>query len=237
MKLVLRSLYFIISLILISCSGEDIQNSTDDDPKTQKPVNKAPSSPKLILPENNLACTYSTMTFEWEQSTDPEGENVHYEFELSEKENFEDLIETVETSNTSVSLDLEKGTSYYWRVLSLDEDGNESDHDEIRSFFTEPSLTYNSIPQNPNSENPLNNTTVDKDLSLLEWISTDQDGDSLTFDVYFGIANPPPLIKENIKENSIKINLNEVTTYYWQIIAKDAQGAKAVGPVWKFNVN
>ena len=237
MKIAVRSLCFIISLILISCSEEDIQNSTDDDPGTGKPINKAPSSPKLISPENNLACTYSTMTFEWEESTDPEGDNVHYKFELSVKENFDDLIETVETNNTSVSLDLEKGTSYYWRVLSIDEEGIESDHDEIRSFFTEPSLTYNSIPQNPNAENPLNNATVDKNLSLLEWSSTDEDGDSLTFDVYFGIAYPPPLIKENIEETSIEISLNEVTTYYWQIIAKDTHGAKAIGPIWKFNVN
>jgi len=237
MKLPLRSFYIIISLILISCSGEEVQDPTDDDPGTGKPMNKAPSPPKLILPQNDQACTYSTMTFEWEPSTDPEGTDVSYEFEVSEKQDFIELYETINTYNTFVSLDLEKGSTYYWRVLSIDEDGNESHHFEIRSFFTEPSLTYNSIPQNPNSENPLNNTTVGQSLSELEWTSKDEDGDALAFDVYFGTTNPPQLVQENLEETSFLVDLSTSTTYYWQIIAKDTRGAKAIGPIWKFNVN
>lgn len=235
MKLPLRVFYIIISLILISCSGEEALDPTDD--ITGKPINKAPSPPKLKFPQNDQACTYSTMTFEWESSTDPEGTNVSYEFEVSEKQDFVELYETVNTNNTFVSLDLEKGSTYYWRVLSLDAEGNKSDHFEIRSFFTEPSLTYNSIPQNPNSEKPLNNTTVDKSLTELEWASIDQDGDTLAYDVYFGTTNPPLLVQENLEETSFEVGLSEATTYYWQIIAKDTRGAKAIGPIWKFNVN
>jgi len=237
MKLPLRSYYIIISLILISCSGDEVPDPTEDDRGTGKNINKAPSAPKLIFPQNDQACTYSTLTFEWESSTDPEGADVSYEFEVSKKQDFVELYETVETNNTFVSLDLEKGTTYYWRVLSKDEEGNKSHHLEIRSFFTEPSLTYNSIPQNPNSESPLNNTTVVQSLSELEWKSIDEDGDALTFDVYFGTTNPPQLLQENLEVTSIEVDLNEATTYYWQIIAKDTRGAKAIGPIWKFDVD
>lgn len=237
MKLPLRSFYIIISLILISCSGEETLDSTDDIPGTGKPINKAPSPPILISPQSDQACTYSSMTFEWEPSSDPEGTGVSYEFEVSEKQDFTDLYKALETNNTFVSLELEKGSTYYWRVLSKDEEGNESQHFEIRSFFTEPNLTYNSIPQNPNSENPLNNSTVDQSLSELEWTSLDEDSDVLAFDVYFGTTNPPPLVQEDLDETSFEVDLSEATTYYWQIIAKDTRGAKAIGPIWKFNIN
>lgn len=237
MKLVISCFFFITSLILISCSGEDVQKPTEEETVIEKPSNKAPSPPKLKFPENNLACTYSTMTFEWEPSTDPEGTAIRYELELAKKQSFEDLYESVKTSNAFVTLDLDKGSGYYWRVLSIDQEGKESNYSEIRSFYTEPSLTYNSIPQNPNSEIPLNNSTVDQSLSLLEWSSIDEDGDALSFDVYFGITNPPPLVMEDLKETSYEISLSEFTTYYWQIIAKDTQGAKAIGPIWKFNIH
>lgn len=233
MRLVFRFFYFIISLILISCSGD----SHDEIPEPKEPLNKAPSSPKLISPQNNLACTYSTMNFEWEPSKDPEGTNVTYELEVSQRQDFEELYKFASTSNTFVSLDLEKGSTYYWRVLSRDMEGAKSDPFEVRSFYTEPYLTYNSIPQSPNSESPLNNSTVEAATTLLEWTSTDKDEDSLKFDVYFGATNPPALVREDLEETVFEVDLSEETVYYWQIIAKDSKGAKAIGPVWKFNVN
>lgn len=231
MKLILTSFFIIISLVLISCSG------SDDDQEVEKPINKAPSAPKLISPQSDQACTFSSMTFEWEPSIDPEGTDVAYEFEVSETQDFSVLYKAIETNNTFVSLELEKGSTYYWRVLSKDEEGNESHYFEIRSFFTEPRLTYNSIPQNPNSEIPSHNSTIDQSQTKLEWTSLDEDGDVLAFDVYFGTTNPPQLVQENLDETSFEADLKEATTYYWQIIAKDTRGAKAIGPIWKFNVN
>ena len=235
MRLVLIFFCILIGLVLISCSSEDVESSPDGN--TENPINNAPSIPQLIEPENNLACTYSTVNFEWERSTDSEGDHIFYEFELSENKDFEEPFKTIKISNPSVSLELEEGKHYYWRVLSIDEEGNASDHDEIRSFFTEPSLTYNSIPNTPKLENPLDNATIDTSFSKLEWSSVDSDGDALTFDVYFGISSPPSLIKEDLEESFFEINLDNGTTYYWQIIAKDSHGAKALGPIWKFNVN
>jgi len=235
MKLILRSFYIIISLILISCSGEKPLDSTD--PGTEMPDNKAPSPPILISPEEDQACTFSSMIFEWEPSTDPEGTDVSYEFEVSKTQDFVELYAIVNTNNTFVSLDLEKGSTYYWRVLSLDDEGIKSNYFEIRSFFTEPSLTYNSIPQNPYSESPINSSTVDQSLTKLEWVSIDEDGDTLTFDVYFGTTNPPQMAQDNLEENSFEVGLSASTAYYWQIIAKDSRGAKAIGPIWHFTVN
>ena len=233
MRLVFRFFYFIISLILISCSGD----SPDEIPEPEKPLNKAPSSPNLISPQNNLACTYSTMNFEWEPSTDPEGTKVNYELEVSYRQDFEELHKFTSTSNTSVSLSLEKGSTYYWRVFSRDMEGAKSDPFEVRSFYTEPDLTYNSIPQNPNSEKPENNSTVDITTSLLEWTSTDEDGDSLKFDVYFGTTIPPPLVREDMEASSLEVDLSEETSYYWKIVAKDSKGAKAIGPIWNFSIH
>ncbi|MDR9458251.1 MAG: fibronectin type III domain-containing protein [Salegentibacter sp.] len=235
MKINFSFSYIFISLLIMACSGEKIDDPVEKEPIKEKPANKAPSAPKLLLPVANLACSFSTLNFEWETSTDPEGKEVSYKLEISESEDFKELFDQRQINHTSVSLSLEKGSTYYWKVQAIDQEGARSDYSEIRSFFTEPSLTYNSIPQNPNSETPSNNSTVDQSSVLLEWSSKDEDGDSLKFDIYFGTTEEPPLYEQDLVETSFEVNLNNGTTYFWQVVAKDDKGAGAIGPIWTFS--
>ncbi|HSD63950.1 MAG TPA: hypothetical protein VLB50_09120, partial [Ignavibacteriaceae bacterium] len=63
----------------------------------------------------------------------------------------------------------------------------------------------------------------------------DPNGDSLTYDVYFGTSNNPQLVASNQSTASFNPGqLNNSTTYYWKIVAKDNQGASTTGPVWSF---
>jgi len=69
----------------------------------------------------------------------------------------------------------------------------------------------------------------------LSWKAEDPDGDELTYDIYFGENNPPPLVEENLKESKYAVSgLKQKTTYYWKVVAKDKYGIKAESPVWKF---
>jgi hypothetical protein len=99
---------------------------------------------------------------------------------------------------------------------------------------------YESLNTPPNS--PANPIPADAEIGIstsptLNWISTDPDfGDSVVFDIYFGLLNPPEsLIAANWKFNSYHITgLDTNKTYFWKIIAKDNHSGITEGNVWQF---
>lgn len=72
---------------------------------------------------------------------------------------------------------------------------------------------------------------------ILSWKCSDPDGEKLVYDVYFGNSHNPPLYKQNLKENSLKLmGLRVGETYYWRVVAIDPTGMKRTGPLWSFKV-
>lgn len=71
---------------------------------------------------------------------------------------------------------------------------------------------------------------------ILSWQCSDPDGDSLTYDVYFGTGeNQLKKVSSNQSSTTYKPStLNHSTTYYWKIIAWDEHGESSEGPVWRF---
>src|SRR5262249_49756454 len=56
-----------------------------------------------------------------------------------------------------------------------------------------------------------------------------------TYDVAFGASSPPPQVATNQSAASFTPNgLAAGTTYYWQIVARNAAGS-TTGPVWSFS--
>ncbi len=94
----------------------------------------------------------------------------------------------------------------------------------------------NNPPNQPANPGPSNGALNQPVNSTLSWICSDPNGDPLTYDVYFGTANNPPLTASNQSNTSYSPGaLNNNTTYYWKIVAKDNQGATTAGPVWNFS--
>jgi hypothetical protein len=88
-------------------------------------------------------------------------------------------------------------------------------------------------PSNPSPSNGAIDQSTDVNLS---WTCTDPNGDPLTYDVYFGTTNNPPLVLSNISQSSYDPGtLNNQTTYYWKIVAEDNQGESTAGPIWNFS--
>ncbi|MFO7678346.1 MAG: DNRLRE domain-containing protein [Thermoplasmatota archaeon] len=120
-------------------------------------------------------------------------------------------------------------TTFYWNVSVTD--GKtivESDkyHFTTRSENNPPLIPYNENPPNESitSVNP-----------ILSWECSDPDGDTLTYDVYFGTSNPPPKIINNQSSNSYSSSAPSYdTTYYWKIVAWDEHGVSTEGPIWEF---
>jgi formylglycine-generating enzyme required for sulfatase activity len=70
---------------------------------------------------------------------------------------------------------------------------------------------------------------------IMTWTCSDPDGDSLSYDLYFGISHSPPLVHQGhpttlYLPDTLQIN----QTYYWKIVARDQHDQTTVGPVWQF---
>ena len=87
-------------------------------------------------------------------------------------------------------------------------------------------------PANPNPEDDEVDIPTNIELS---WTGGDPDGDTVSYDIYFGTTSPPPKIISNHPETSYSPGeLDNLTTYYWQIIAFDEYDASTTGPIWNF---
>ncbi len=93
----------------------------------------------------------------------------------------------------------------------------------------------NNPPDTPHSEEPPNNSENRQLNTDVSWQGDDPDGDSVTYDVYFGTTNPPPKQTSNQSATTYDPgNLASENTYYWKIISWDEYGANTEGPIWSF---
>lgn len=95
----------------------------------------------------------------------------------------------------------------------------------------------NQPPNAPTNPNPAHNTTNVAITAAVSWSGSDPENDALTYEVRFGTTNPPPtaVTSQNGTTYDPPGNLANSTTYYWQIVAKDAaHPSGTAGPVWSF---
>jgi hypothetical protein len=93
----------------------------------------------------------------------------------------------------------------------------------------------NQPPYAPSSPSPANGTTGVSVTADLSWTGGDPDGDSVTYDVYFGTSSSPPKVVGNQTGTSYDPGtMSYSTLYYWKIVAWDEHGAKTSGPKWHF---
>jgi len=137
--------------------------------------------------------------------------------------------------------------TYYWQIVVTDHSGD-STTGPVWHFKTEGfgSNTYPNLPSNPDPEDGETDVDLNYDLS---WDGGDSDsGDTVTYDVYFGLdtrsgpESPDPPYYDTIgpfdyDDTPISYNLpkfNYNTLYFWKIVAEDDHGASTPGPVWDF---
>jgi len=115
------------------------------------------------------------------------------------------------------------------------------DNDDAYSTedFVTVNVYNNNPPYEPSNPNPTDGATgvdVNADLS---WTGGDPDpGDTVTYDVYFGV-DPTPDSNElvSIKQSSTMYDpgsLDINVKYYWRIVAWDNHGASSWGGTWQF---
>ncbi|GAH05725.1 unnamed protein product, partial [marine sediment metagenome] len=69
------------------------------------------------------------------------------------------------------------------------------------------------------------------------WSCSDPEGDAITYDVYLDANNGTTLVSEGQTDMVYSpIGLSYGTTYYWKIVAKDANDNESTSEVWNFTV-
>jgi len=215
-----KYIYFLIlSASLVSCGGGG------DTPPT--PVNHAPTTPSLSYPSANLLCIDNVITFQWNASTDSDGDVITYQVQVATDNAFTQIEHTLPVSTTSTSITLTKGTAYYWRVKATDSKNSSSDYSAVNSFYTEGVGTVNHLPFLPELVAPTMGAIEHTPTSTLQWTATDDTSDTLTFDVYLGTANPPTTaVATDLTTNSFTATVSGTSTYYWKVVVKDDKGGK-----------
>lgn len=230
-----KLMYLLItSFFLGSCGG----GGGDDPPPPPPPVNKAPTTPTLVEPTNNLLCIDNTVFFQWNSATDPEGDAITYQIQVATDNQFTQIVQTLTGSSTTRSISLEKGIAYYWRVKATDNKSASSSYSSTFQFYTEGEGISNHLPFTPVLVKPALNNVEQGATTSLEWTASDVDSDPLIFDVYLGINNPPStIISENQTGTTYSASLTASTNYYWKIVVKDDKGGKTIGQVWNFKTD
>lgn len=223
-----------IGTLLLSCGG------SGTDKPTPPPVaeNKAPLVPTLVYPSANLLCIENAINFQWNASTDPDGDAVSYQIQIAKDNLFTQIVQSISNSSTSRDISLEKGVAYYWRVNAKDSKNLSSDYSSVYSFYTEGEGLSNYLPFSPEIVSPTLNTIVQEASATLEWSASDVDNDPLTYDVYFGTDNPPTAaVSTNQTANTVTVDVNSESNYYWKVVVKDDKGGQTIGQVWNFKTD
>ncbi|WP_431243662.1 hypothetical protein ACQ9BO_03600 [Flavobacterium sp. P21] len=222
----------LISALFISCGGGS------DDPDTPA-VNVAPSVPVLTSPADNKLCQDNTVSFQWNKSTDENKDAITYQIQVAKDNAFTQIEKTFDGADNVTSFVLSKNTAYYWRIKATDAKGLASAYSSIFKFYTSGDAVVNHLPFAPELVAPVLNTALSTTTATLKWTASDVDtADALTYDVYFGTANPPTSkISENKASNTIDVTVEPAKQYFWKVVVKDGKGGETVGQVWKFKTN
>lgn len=156
----------VISITLGSCGG-----GASDSPEPTPPpaANKVPTIPTLVAPTNNKLCIDNSISFQWNSSTDPDGDAITYQIQVAKDNQFSQIAHTLSGSATNQSISLEKGVAYYWKVKAIDSKNLASDYSSTFQCYTEGVGEINHLPFTPALVKPDLNSVVQTANTTLEW--------------------------------------------------------------------
>lgn len=217
------------SILLSSCGGGSGTPPT--------PINTAPTTPALTSPGDSQLCVEDPVVFQWNTSSDKEGDPITYLLQIASDSQFKTNLQSLTSSATSYSITLDKAKAYYWRVKASDNKNNASAYSSVFKLYTEGIGIVNYLPFAPELVNPKMNAAVTTPTVNLQWSATDVDaGDILSYQLYIDTVNPPiNKITPDLTSPSFNFSPSPLTSYYWYVIVKDNKGGQTIGQVWKFS--
>ncbi|MFH1733217.1 MAG: hypothetical protein ABIE92_00795, partial [bacterium] len=221
-----QGLIFIIAVVgmfyLASCGSSGTE-----------PVNHNPNAPYNPAPANGAVSVALDAILNW-TCTDPDGDALVYTVYFGESSSNPPLVSSGQSASSYVPDDpLTYGTTYYWKIRAKDpQDGVANG--PVWSFETISTGTPDP-PNPPANPSPVNGAAFVETSPSLTWTCSDPNGDDITYDIYFGTSNDPPLIAEGISAPVYNLlGLSASQQYYWKIVATDITSLSTIGPIWNF---
>ncbi len=191
--------------------------------------NSAPSIPSVPVPQDMTGNVSVTPIMSW-YASDIDGNLSEYDLYLGTTPNPPLVAAGLSFANYVPDPPLAPLTTHYWRVVARDDGGLETPGPTW--VFT--TRSSNTPPFPPQSPRPLNGESGVPINTTLSWLSGDLDNDELVYDVYFGTADPPPLVADDQSGMSYDPGpLALGTQYYWRVVANDLS-SETSGPTWTF---
>ena len=197
----------------------------------------APNHPPVfsnVYPQNGAVNRPLNLILQW-HAEDVDGDDVSYDLYFGTSENLVLLKGNTKDEfyqfGISGNINLDYNTTYYWKVVARDGRGGRVDTGLMR-FTTQLEENENPVV---NYLWPPDGAQISSYSVTLQWNANDPNGDTISYDIYFGDNPNPPLFVSNHSGRSYKINgLLPNKTYYWKIVAKDSRGGITYGDVWSF---
>lgn len=187
-------------------------------------------SPSLLFPPNNSNGFGRSVELRFSKVF----EAIRYEVQVSNDENFSNIVFAKEVNDTLLSVELEQAsTKYYWRVkaISLTEQSDWSEAWNFTSaanFYEKPILLQ---PTNGNLKTPRQPTFV--------WTKSNQALYKLQIWTNEKAQGNPIIEIGNITDTTYKlsVNLDLQTTYYWRVMAYSGYVNSGWSEMYMFNVS
>ena len=221
MKNVILKSFFILCLILTSCSQSEYV--------TREPVD--PSAATLSKPANNTQCLeVEKVKFEWNKSDNTDSYVIEVKNLVSEE------LTTKNSNTNSTEITLTKGKPYSWQITSTNNISKKTAKSEIWKFYLSGDPDFNHAPFPAEVIAPKNRTTVSAGAIELSWTVSDVDtGDTHTFDIFLDKVDASTKIRTNQSDTKTSVDLS-AGVYFWSIIAKDAKDNNSQSGTHKFTV-
>ena len=192
----------------------------------------------LLFPQNNseiidgthVSATESRLVFEW--TTKNNTDYRPFNLELVNLSNNDTII--YESIDTTSAIILQREVRYSWTVTGISDSKSQT-----WVFYNIGPALEASPPLQASAISPVTGASISQTSTTVNliWSSEDPDDDIISFDLYFGETEDPPLLFEDInasRYNDIPVEADK--TYYWKIVTKDSVGNESTSEVFTFSV-
>ena len=193
-----------------------------------------PGKATLVAPANNKTCetgtsvssTQSTVTFSWNASANTNTYDVRIT-------NLNTNVATNKNgvSTTSTTATLNKGVPYSWRVTSKNTTTTTTTPSDLWKFYLAGDGVVNYAPFPAELKTPASGSTISltDGKATFSWEGTDPDSnDTLTYTLYVDTVDgkqTPSTSLSNLSDESVDVELDAATTYYWRVKTSDGTNA------------
>lgn len=211
----------------------------------EEPLPLEPSVASLLSPANNETCldgvslndNQSNVSFNWSNAQN----TLSYEVVITNL--LTQSSQTFTAASNETTLALTKAEPYSWKVRSIGETGSTPVESEQWKFYLAGDAVVNYAPFPTELISPRSGANITPDINnlvLLNWKGSDVDGDLASYEVYLDQTEASILNTElpyETNETTLEVEVENNATYYWRVIAIDANGNQSDSGVYAFRTN